>query len=408
MPGTPIIQIARRTLVLIAFGVLAALAAGTAPAQAKTYEVSVSKASVADMLDDVVGQMQILLDNHGSKHTSGGEASWLEEDASYIRVSGLGERRFTIPEERVKNLRLYKAYVSDLRSSDVDAYVSGSAIELSAQFESGGLEMPVHCTRWALLKKYRWKAGCLIPLVGDGVQVQNARLTVTLVPVAHGNSISFAPDPKIAFSADVYSEGFCGVFDGFCNWLTGYKKRLRTNAEDAARKLIGDEYTRAYVATAVYKELRDRGIVPDGSAVTGLRSEDGNYVLTIYRPNLIRADSIKIDSFEALTHSLTTTCPVNVGFRATISAKTAVSGRAWLQHDNGATTDPLPFTAKQGTWTSMLVRKFYGQTGQSYPLRYSKLILTWQDEDGASYHTSSGWQFFTVNCIKSAGTFVAP
>ncbi|HJU47523.1 MAG TPA: hypothetical protein VJ689_05295 [Gaiellaceae bacterium] len=408
MALTSHIRSTRHLLAAIAVLLVAGLAAGTDTAAAKTVEVSLSTSTAADILDDILSKTEILLDNHGEKRTSGGEASWLEEDASYIRVSGLGERRFTIPEQRAKNLRLYKAYVAGMHATSISAYVSGSAIELAASFESGGLEMPVHCTRWALLKKYRWKAGCLIPLVGDGVQVDNARLTARLVPVLHGASVSYAPDPQVGFAADIRSGGLCGVFDGFCDWLTGYKKRLRDNAVAAAQKLLGDEKTRDFVAAGFRDELLRRGLVQPDWTITGFRSEGGGYVLTLVRPNLIDGASVSIGDFDAVTHSLTTTCPVNVGFRATIAATTPVSGTAWLEHDDHTTSAPLPWSAGAGSASSVVVRRFHGAAGHSYPLRYSRLVLTWKDEDGAQYHATSKWSFFTVNCLESTGTIVAP
>jgi hypothetical protein len=382
---------------------VAAFVAGTGTAAAETVSIPVPKVVVVGALNTVLAGMQVHLDGYGSKHKDGRYLSWLERDASTVSIAGVGTTRFSAHEEidkKTTKTRRLRAYVSSIDTTAIAASIDGSAIRLAAMFESGGDEVKIKCLRYRVLKK-DWKDECVIPsLAGKSLQIDDALLQARLRPVAHDGSISFEPD-DVDFDATIKAGGLCGALDGLCTRITDYKDKLRNQVEEITFDLLDDGDLRDLVAARVRDALEAAGILQPDWKVVAVQDAGSSWSITVERPDQIDGHSVKILGFAPLTANVPHTCPVNVGFEATVWTQYALSGRVWLQHDNGTTSPKLDWSAgKNAVSESTIARLFNGSDGVSYPNRWSRLVVEWRDQKGTVYTATSGKAIFKVTCLE--------
>lgn len=381
-----------------------AFVAGTGSAAAETVVIPVPKAVVLGAINTVFGGMQVHIDGYGDRHTSGRYLSWLEEDASTVTIPGVATYRFSAHGEidkKTSATRRLRAYVSNVDSTAFAASVDGPSIRLAAMFESGGYEIKIKCLRYRVLKK-DWKDECVIPsiAVGKGLQIDNALLAARLTPIAHEGSISFAPD-AVDFDASIEAGGLCGALDGLCTRITDYKDKLRNQLEDVTFDLLDREQLRDAAGAAVRNALEAAGILKPDWRVVAIEDAGSSWNVQVERPDQIDGGSVRIVAFEPLTTSITSTCPVNVGFDATIESEYDLSGRAWLKHDDGTTSPKLDWTAGKGSVvTSTIARAFSGVAGSTYWFRSSQLVVEWKDQKGTVFTKTSEPAVFKVTCLK--------
>ena len=392
---------------------LAALLAGSALftqaqiARAETVSVPVPQSAVIGALNTAFAGMDVRLDAYGKKHTSGRYLSWLDEQ-SRVGIAGVGSKGFELGEidRKTTKTRRLRAYVNDVDAKAIAASMNGGNVRISALFESGGYEVKIKCLRYRLLKK-DWKDECVIPsIAGKGLDVDNALLEAELRPIAHDGSISL--DVKSTeVSASVQAHGLCGALDGLCDRVSNYKNKIRDTLEDTVFKLLDRDDLRDMVAARVRKALEDAGILKPDWKITAVTASGTNFNVTIQRPDQIGPHSVKVVGFAPKTASVSHTCPVNVGFDATIWSKYDLAGRAWLENENGTKTAALGWTMKSGqTVASTMARAFNGSTGTTYSGRWSRLVVGWKDQQGKAYTARSPKAYFSVTCSTAGGDFL--
>jgi hypothetical protein len=375
-------------------------------ARAETVNVPVPQSAVIGALNTAFASMDVRLDAYGKKHTSGRYLHWLDEQ-SRVTIPGVGSKKFDLGfiDKKTTATRRLRAYVNDIDAKAVAASMNGGNVRLSALFESGGYEVKIKCLRYRLLKK-DWKDECVIPsLAGKGLDVDNALLEAELKPIAHEGSISL--DVKSTdLSANVQAHGLCGALDGLCDRITNYKKTIRNEVEDRVFKLLDRNDLRDMVATRVRQALEAAGILKPDWKITAVTTNGTNFNVTIQRPDQIGPESVKITGFAAKTASVSYSCPVNVGFDATIWSKYDLKGRAWLENENGTKTAAQNWTMNDGqTVTSTIARKFNGSAGSTHPGRWSRLVVEWKDQQGKVYTAKSSKAYFSVTCSLAGGNF---
>jgi hypothetical protein len=379
----------------------AAFAGATVDARAETVSIPVPKVLVIGALNTLFASTQVRLDSYGERHVSGRYLSWLEKNGSTVTIAGM-TRALPLEEidRKTTKTRRLRAYVNDIRATALMASQDGMRIRLSALFESGGDEIKIKCLRYRVLKK-DWKDECVIPsLAGKGMQIDNALLEARLTPIAHKGSISFTPH-DVDFSATIQAGGLCGLLDGLCTRITDYKNKTRRALEDNVHALLGRDDLRDLVGQRVRTALEQAGILEPDWKVTAISDAGASYSITVERPDQIDAGSVKIGSFTPMVAHVKHTCPVNVGFRATVWTQYDLSGRAWLEHENGSTSPKLQWTAKKGAvTTSTVARAFSGQKGQTYANRWSRLVVEWKDQKGTVFTTKSAKAPFKVTCLE--------
>jgi hypothetical protein len=408
MSGTSIATVTPkliRGLAALAVAFAAFLAAST-PARAETVTIPIPQAAVIGALNTVFAGMSVHLDAYGSKHTSGRYLSWLDEQ-SYVRLAGVGQYDFSLGEidRKTTKTRRLRAYVNDIDMTAAAASMSGGNIRLAAMFESGGYEVKIKCLRYRVLKR-DWKDECVIPsIAGKGLDIDNALLTATLKPIAHKGSISFSA-VSTDFSANIQAHGLCNVLDGLCDRITNYKAEIRNNVEKLTYDMLARADLRDMVGQQVRTTLESAGLLKPDWNITAVAANGSNFDITVERPDQIDGSSVKIVGFAPKSANLSYTCPLNVGFDASVWSKYSLTGRAWLENENGTTTPKLEWTIGKGqTATSTIARAFNGTKGQTYANRWSRLVVEWKDQKGTVYTAKSGKGYFTVHCSTSSGSF---
>ena len=385
---------------------LAALLAATTPARAETVTIPIPQVAVIGAINTVFAGMDVRLDAYGSKHTSGRYLSWLDEQ-SKVSLAGVGSYGFDLGEidKKTTATRRLRAYVNDIDMTSAAAKMDGGNIRLTATFESGGYEVKIKCLRYRVLKK-DWKDECVIPsIAGKGLDIDNAVMTATLQPIAHKGSISFAA-VSTDFSASIQAHGLCNVLDGLCDRITNYKAEIRNSVEDLTFDMLARSDLRDMAGQKVRTALEAAGLLKPDWTIKSVVANGANFDITVERPDQIDGNSVKIVGFAPKTANLSYTCPLNVGFDASIWSKYSLSGRAWLENDNGTTTPKLDWTIGKGdTATSTIARAFNGTKGQTYSNRWSRLVVEWKDQKGTVYTAKSGKGYFTVHCSTSSGSF---
>jgi hypothetical protein len=407
MSGTSITVASKliRGLAALAVAFAAFLAAST-PARAETATIPVPQIAVIAALNTVFAGMSVHLDAYGSKHSSGRYLSWLDEQ-SYVRLAGVGQYGFSLGEidKKTAPTRRLRAYVDNLDMLAAAASMSGGNVRLTAMFESAGYEVKIKCLRYRVLKR-DWKDECVIPsIAGKGLDIDNAAFTATLKPVAHKGSLSFAP-VSTSFSAGIQAHGLCNVLDGLCDRITNYKAQIRGTVEKTTFNMLNRGDLRDMVGQRVRRGLESAGLLKPDWNITSVVANGSNFDITVERPDQIDGSSVKIVGFAPKSASLSYTCPLNVGFDASIQSKYSLSGRAWLENENGTTTPKLEWTIGKGqTATSTIARAFNGTKGQTYANRWARLVVEWKDQKGTLYTAKSANGYFTVHCSTSSGSF---
>ena len=388
-----------------------AVAAGlfmTSPqVHAETVDIPVPHAVVSTAINSVITSIAVTVDNYGRKHMDGKTLSW-HENTGHVHFPGVSPRRINIPEQGVRiSHRKLRGYVNDMNLQNIKATVlSNGRIRVDGFFESQGREIVVKCVRYVVLKR-KWNKECIIKkslLVGSGGNINNARFSVILRPVVRNGGISYAKNVSVDFRADMKLGGACGKFDKLCSKLTRYKSLLRNAVVAGLERGFSSNSMRQRIAAATSKELRKLDVLKQGWTLKGLRSSGSRYILTIERPDQIDGKSVRIVGFKPKTKNIVHSCPVNVGFDATIRSKYRLKGSAYLVYENGKKGKVFKWSMpKNGKATSTIVRKFKGAAGKAYKNRHARLVVKWKNQKGKLFKQVSKKAVFKVSCLKTGG-----
>ena len=381
---------------LAALAILAALSWSTT-VQAETVNIPVPKAVVSAAFNAALSSVSVNLDNYGSKHGT----SW-HEDSSYVLLPGGSQKNFSIPEQtfKVTKWRKLRHYIDDMRTSNIQASVNGGRIDVSVFFENQGEEVKGRCIRRRLGK---WKE-CSLPLERD-IHLNNAQILASLTPVAYKGTISFA-NASARFTTDIkIASKLCQAFSGICGWIESkIKNELTGQIEGQFNNQLNTSAVKTAVANSIRNNAAYKAIINPSWQVTKVASSGSNFIITVTRPDVINASSVKSLKMVAVPKKLTRSCPTTVKFSATIKTKHAVKGKFWLKYENGKTSGQHNWSAgKNKTITSNVSRNFKGKAGKSKK-GWSVLHIRYKGSNGQFYTRKSTKAKFTVKCTLSGAS----
>lgn len=399
------------TVALFTGALAAGMVSTAAPAQAagetEVVDIPVPKAIVAAAFDKALGTMTARVHNYGSKHGSGSGITW-HDDASHVLLPTGSKVEFPVPEyvfnvPGTNKTRKLKYYVNDLKTQSIDAGVAGSRIDIRVGFESAGEEVKVRCIRRLFGK---WKE-CSLDMERD-IHLNNAGLDISLKPVAHKGSISFATvtaGSDVVFDADIkIANKLCKAFKGVCGWIEDkIEGKLTPTIEKAVAAQLNKASVRDKVATGIRDSLADSGLVDPAWKVTSVTASGNNFIVRVERPVVIDGSSVKKLTLAPVKAHVTATCPATVQLKATIEMKHTVSGTGYLSYENGSKSGTFNWSAGKGqTVTSTLSRQFVGNPGQTKN-GWATMHLSWKGSDGKTKTKVSNQANFTVTCSFPEG-----
>jgi hypothetical protein len=259
---------------LAAAAVLSLLASS---ASAETVNINVPKTAVAAAMNAAFSTMKVRLHNFGPKQG----VSWLAND-SYILLPGGSKMVFDIPEHsyKIAHNRYIKHYVNDKSTNGISVAVNSDHLVVTASFESHGEEIKGKCVR-----KLAGKWGeCTLKMERD-IHLDNSRLTVAFMPVAHKGSISIGA-PSVDFKTDLkIASKLCQAFSGICGRIENTIRNKLTNQIKATTSAhLKSSLVRDAIANAVRNSTGIKKLIDPKWKVTKVASQGANYVVTVERP----------------------------------------------------------------------------------------------------------------------------
>ncbi len=378
---------------MAALTLLAALSWSNA-AQAEIVNIPVPKSVVSTAFNAALSSFEVKLDNYGPKSGT----SWLK-NSSYIRFPSGTKKPFDIEEQtfKITKWRRFRHYVNDMRTSSIQAGVSGGRIEVSAFFESQGEEIKGKCIR----KRFgKWKQ-CGLNIERD-IQLNNAQILMSLKPVAYKGSISYS-SPTAEFKTDVkIANRLCQTFGGICGWIENViKTKMTKSIESNLLAGLNNSKNKKAVAKAVRKASAFKNLIDPAWTITKVKSSGSNFIITVKRPDVINASSVKSLKLLPVQKFKTATCPASLSFKATIKTKHAVKGNFWLKYENGKKSKVGKWSAgKNKTISSTVSRKFKGTKGK-IKNGWTVMYLTYKASNGQTITKKSNKAKFKVKCTTS-------
>ena len=369
-------------------------------ANAEIVDIKVPKVVVSTAFNAALASMQVKLDNFGKKQGT----SWLDQQ-SHVILPGGGTKKFSIPESEfdIGKYRKLKHYIDDMKTSSLSALVAGNRIAMTAQFESQGEEIKGKCVRRLLGK---WDE-CSLDMERD-IHLNNARMEISVVPVAHKGSISIG-EPQVSFKTDIkIASKLCQAFSGICGKIENRIKGEVTKAiETSTLAQLKAGSVRDAIGNAVRNAAPIKALIDPKWTVKSVKSQGSDFVVTVERPDTVDGGSVVSLMLKPVVANQTTACPANVKLDATIKMDEAVAGTGFLAYENGTKSNVFNWQAKKGqTVTSQVSRTIKGQPGKKTQ-GTAVMKLTWKGTDGKTYNRSSNTAAFSVTCTKAAGGGVA-
>jgi hypothetical protein len=382
---------------------LGALLAGTAlivgtgvgvpPAHAETVTVAVPKASVSAALNAALASTHVHIDTYSGKRTG---SSWHKDD-SHVVLPDSSRRPFHVPEIRhyVLPTRLWALNVHDMNSGPISSHIDGDRINVVVPFESQGPEVVGECLNRNVVAKTWWE--CV--QMNRDLDLDNSRLTISLVPAAHKGSISFA-DPRVAFVTDIRVRG---------SWCAGpvcdvVKRQIRRSLVPSVEGSVKQGLLAPLVRDAVAKRLRTElsPYVGKDAQITKVEGSGAFYRITVQRPDRVDATSVQSLTLAAPSPSVSKGCPTTLTYSATLRTRHAVKGTGWLTHEDGTRSATFAWSAsKAQDLTSTISRAVTGAPG-SVRDTSTRMTVTWKGSDGKAHSTTSNAVPVKVKC--SPGT----
>lgn len=379
--------------------------------QAEKLQLKLDKAAVVSAMNTALMGTEINFDNYGSRHGN----SW-HTNNSYIRMPNGKQYNFNIKEHSVtvkgaitkKVWRRYKAYVNDIASSSVSVKPEGNALKLRVDFESAGSEALVRCLNGK-------NHVCKIEPLKKTVQLNNLTTSAVLKPVKFENSISFAKNPKVAVNFDLkFDSKLLNAASAIANKYTGYKSQLKELAAQKMQTAL-NQY-RSTVATKLKKLINDKAAnavakipgvgnqaqqILKNLKVTKVSTSGNKYLVEVSFPDPIGKHSLAIKSLKPTYKNQTMQCPANVDFKATIHTQYALKGQVWLENEDGSKTKKINWNNGKNQTTSSIINRSWKAQGYNKKNGWSKMVITYKDQQGKSYTKKSNKVQFSLTCSKT-------
>lgn len=373
----------------------------TGAAHAEKVDIPVPKAALVSAFNTALNGTRVHVHNYGPRNNW----SW-HQDQSYV-LSPTGERKsFPVPEYAYKVTkagRTLKYYVRDFDSSNISAFADGSKIGLTLQFESRGQEIAARCIRRAGPAWNRHWTECSLNIERD-IHLNNARLDMAVMPVARNGSISYG-SPTVRFRADIkIANKLCNTFKGICGWIEGkIRSKMYPAIESAMLSTLNNNNLKNAVANKIKSAAGMIKYIDPAWKVTKVRSQGGNFLITVERPDQIDGNSVIALGMKADKRRNMTTCPAKIGLKAAITTEYAMKGTGYLVHEDGSKSRTFTWrTNKPGLVLSPTSRRFKGKAGKTFRGLWTKIVVRWKGIDGKTYTKTSRPDRYTVVCSRSA------
>jgi len=364
--------------------------------QAETVDIPVPKAAVVAAFNTALGGTKLHLDNYGSKQGT----SWLSQ-SSYIILPDGSKKKFNISEQttKVTNRRFWRHYINDFNTKNINVIANGNKLEMTAYFESQGEEIKGKCIKAKLISNK--KVECKLKMERD-IHLNNSQIMISLKPIAYNGSISFS-NASATFKTDLkIPNKICQVFNGLCGKIENFIKfKIRSSVENTVKNELNKPGIKKAVANKVKSLLKNK-IDPKWKVIK-ISSNSNKYIVRVQRPDTIDKNTVSISSFKALKKNANIKCPGNIDFNATIKTKTKVSGKFWLEFENGKKSNTHNWNMSgKGSQTSKVSRSWNAKNFKANS-GWTRMALTWKDKKGKKYSKKSSKATFKRTCKKASG-----
>jgi hypothetical protein len=210
---------------------------------------------VAAALSTAVQGTALHLDNYGPMH---GQSHQLD-NGSFLRWGGT-TYPFTLPEIQYDldcgffcpDLGQARFYVDNLDLSSIAVGWGRPSFRGTLAFESSGREVK----GWYTDATTGIESDNLMP----DVNIDNARLSVALTPIAEGGRLSYRV-ASVALSASIQATGACDIFGvDPCDFFGDYKVKVKSAIQDGVRAKLSASSVRGFAAAALDTFLTARGM----------------------------------------------------------------------------------------------------------------------------------------------------
>jgi hypothetical protein len=214
----------------------------------------VSAPLVASVVNGALQNTLLHLDNHGPLH---GQSHQLD-NGSFLRWGGVSYP-FTLPEIQYDldcgllcpDIGQARFYADNLDLTSLAVGWSRPSFVATLVFESNGREVKGYYTDAT--------TGIVSDSLMPDVNIDNARLTAALTPIADGGRLSYRV-AGVSLSANIQATGPCGFFWDVCDFFSSYKAKIKSEIENAVRAKLSDSSVRGFVAAALDTFLTGRGM----------------------------------------------------------------------------------------------------------------------------------------------------
>jgi hypothetical protein len=209
---------------------------------------------VAAALNSTVQGTALHLDNYGPMH---GQSHQLD-NGSFLRWGGTSYP-FTLPEIQYDldcgilcpDIGQARFYVDNLDLSSLAVGWGSPSFRGTLAFESAGREVK----GWYTDATTGIESDSLMP----DVNIDNARLSVALTPIAEGGRLSYRVS-SVGLSASIQATGACDLGFDVCDFFGDYKVKVKSAIENGVRAKLSDPSVRGFAAAALDTFLTGRGM----------------------------------------------------------------------------------------------------------------------------------------------------
>jgi hypothetical protein len=332
---------------------------------------------------------------------------------SYILLPGGRRIALDIPKsDQVKTVfRRYNGYVKHLQSSHIAVAMDGNKLRISVFFESAGNELKIGC-----INRRRDKP-CKVHILKHTGDINNAQVHAWLEPVLSGSQISFK-EPDVTFDFDLSLDSWIlNRAKKIADWFRNTDSIIKRELTRRFKQGLKDQKTIEGMTTDLNKAITDGAInrlrpilgskvtsfVKDNLRITNLRDSGENYVVTVSYPAPVVADSLDIRSFQVINPDATVTCPDKVTFEATIHTDYPMSGKVWLEHEDGSETEKLTWRNGKNQTTTSTISRVWNKDDLNTHEGWSRMVITFKDVFGDSHTKRSAKAIFKRRCSPLAG-----
>lgn len=395
----------KRFVPLVALLATAVALLSSDPAMAARQKIVVPKSLVTTTINTYIRGYQFNLDTWGAWNGS----DWYNSNSYILKPSG---QRSVLDIPRSPTVtsafRRYNGYINDLSSENVTVGLDGSRFKISIYFESAGDELKIGCVN------RRKDEPCTTHLLKHTGQIDHAQVTAWLEPVLQGPAISFN-DPEVRFDFDLHPDSWVlSEMKEVVDWFVDtdgiikrvipreFKKQLKDSGTIAGmeRDLNGLIVDR--VANRLGKVLGRRAhrFVLDNLKITKLEERPESYVIHVKYPDPVTSNSLQIKAFEVVAQSAAIECPGDITFKATIHTDYEMSGKVWLENENGKTTNKLDWTNGEDKTTTSTITRRWNRKDFDVHRGWSRLVISFTDVFGQPQIKKSARETFRRTCTR--------